>query len=575
MNAPHLILLAILLPGLTPTGWSQIPVLRRSDVVTMYQADRPVYEEYGVTVLAWGGRPTPKSLEAAQGVKFFGSVGMVTEFSRYHDRFPQTYEQGLCRDLEGQPFKVPWLTDHQHQGIPYWWCCTRQPVFRQYLSERVTDTVKAGAQGVHIDDHLGTAGALWMGGCFCDRCVEAFRAELGRVAAEDLAKLGIQDRSAFNFREVARSWLKEQPTRKIQDHPLWPRWRVFQLRGAAGFMEELRALAARTAERPIPMSANACLLWGPHLADFRALDYFSAEIEHHASARRFSDDPLVAYRLADAVNRPLASTASGGDWAFIKEQNLPGLVQGWIAFSYAAGHGLMAPHRQWCYTPQKGTHWYAGPKEKFAPLYQFVRQHASLFDGYENHADVTIAISHRTIDRDTGKVLAICNRLAATNLSYRLALGSDEIVNHPLSLEELQGAAPILVIERKDFTPADLKQLAKVESNRLLNNVDEVLAKTKPAVQVESPGTFRVLPRIKAGSAAIHLVNWAYDPARDGVSPALNVRLRLDLRALGVPAATEVRQFAPGAQPLTLPLQKAMVVVPQIGLWTVLELKGR
>jgi hypothetical protein len=38
--------------------------------------------------------------------------------------------------------------------------------------------------------------------------------------------------------------------------------------------------------------------------------------------RHFSDGPLVAYRLADAVGRPLASTGSGGDWAFIKEQNL-------------------------------------------------------------------------------------------------------------------------------------------------------------------------------------------------------------------------------------------------------------
>ena len=109
-------------------------------------------------------------------------------------------------------------------------------------------------------------------------------------------------------------------------------------------MAELRALAARIAGHPVPMGANAGLLWGPHLADYQSLDLFSAEIPHRAEARRFSDDPLVAYRLADAVGRPLASTASGGDWAFIKEQNLPGLVQGWIALSYAAGHGLMAPN---------------------------------------------------------------------------------------------------------------------------------------------------------------------------------------------------------------------------------------
>ena len=169
----------------------QIPVLKRSDVVFMTQADRLAYEDYGATAVAWGGKPTPQSLEQARGLKFFGSVGMVTEFDRYYERFPQTYEQGLCRGLDGQPYKVPWLTDLHHKGIPFWWCCTRQPLFRQYISERVVETVQAGADGVHVDDHLGTAGALWTGGCFCDRCVEEFHDYLKRWPTAELARQGI------------------------------------------------------------------------------------------------------------------------------------------------------------------------------------------------------------------------------------------------------------------------------------------------------------------------------------------------------------------------------------------------
>ena len=118
---------------------------------------------------------------------------MVTEFGRYYERFPQTYQQSLCRDVHGQPYKVPWLTDHQHKGVPYWWCCTRQPLFRQYLSERVVEIVRAGAAGVHIDDHLGTAGGLWLGGCFCDRCMEEFKDYLKTLPPEALAKFGIRD----------------------------------------------------------------------------------------------------------------------------------------------------------------------------------------------------------------------------------------------------------------------------------------------------------------------------------------------------------------------------------------------
>ena len=552
---------------------AQIPVLKRSDVVFMYQASRQTYQDYGATVLAWGGKPTAKSLEEAKDLKFFGSVGMVTEFSRYYERFPQTYEQGLCRDVQGQPFKVPWLTDHQHKGVPYWWCCTRQPLFRQYLSERVADTVKAGAAGVHIDDHLGTAGGIWQGGCFCDRCVEEFHDDLKSLPQDELARHSIRDPGNFNYRDAVRDWLKEKRTESFSS----------TRSGRNGVSTNCRARRSswknsarwRQDREPPGPGANACLLWGPHLSDYKSVDLFSAEIPHHAEARSFSDDPLVAYRLADAVGRPLASTASGGDCAFIKEQNLPGLVQGWIALGYAAGHCLMAPHRQWCYTPQKGTHWYDGPKDKFAPLFQFVRRNAALFDDYRNHADLTVAFSQRTFDRDAGKVIGLCNKLAAANISYRLALGGNEVVDHPLPAEDVRQAGRLLVVEPQDFSPADQQVLATAKPGQRFENAGQALTNVPPAVRVEMEGAVRVLPRVKPGSAVIHLVNWSYDAARDGVPPIKNVQLKLNLQTLGVAGTTQARLFAPGVQPAALPIEEATVTVPELGLWSVLELRSQ
>jgi hypothetical protein len=130
---------------------------------------------------------------------------------------------------------------------------------------------------------------------------------------------------------------------------------------------------------------------------------FSAETDHHASAKRFSDAPLFAYRMTDAVGRPYAATASGQDWAFIKESSLHGLVRGWIALSYAAGHCLMAPHRQWCHTQEKGTHWYEGPAERLAPVYQFVRRNAAWLDGFENHAELGLLVPHRAFVANPGR----------------------------------------------------------------------------------------------------------------------------------------------------------------------------
>lgn len=545
-----------------------LPVLQRSDVVFMYQASREIYQDYGATVLAWGGTPRPASLEAAANLKFFGSVGMVTEFSRYHERFPTNYEAGLCRDLQGQPYRVPWLTDHQHRGVPYWWCCTRQPVFRTYIRERVVETVKAGAHGVHIDDHLGTAGSLFVGGgCFCERCANEFKEDLRRDTPA-----GVNPQS-FDYPEVLRAWLAENRERKVEGHPLWPRWRAYQLRGAAKFMMELRELAARTAGRPMPMSANACLLWGPHLADFHSLDFFSAEIDHHASGLKFSAAPVVAYRMAEAVQRPLASTASGGDWAFIKEKNLPGLVRGWIALGYAAGHSLMAPNRQWCYTKAKGTHWYEGPKDKFAPLYRFVREHPALFDGCETHADVAIAYAQRTYDRRSSLLVQACDRLTANHVAYSLALGGDDVVIHPLPKNPLGRASRLLVLEPGDFSPADRQVLESVDAARKLNSVEDILAQVEPAVRPEPNAPVRLFPRAGPGRAVVHVLNWDYDPAADDVRPLAEVNLRLQLEKLGVGNATTGTLHRPGSAPIQVTLADGKASLKDPGLWSVLEIR--
>jgi hypothetical protein len=565
----HLLLAVLMAPAATP-------VLKHSDVVFMYAAPRSVFTEYGATVLAWGGTPTPESLAEAKGVRCFGSVGMVTEFASYYERFPDTYEQGLCRDVNGQPVKVPWLTDHKHKGIPYWWCCTNQPTTRTYLEERVVQTIKAGADGLHIDDHLGTSGGLWLGICFCDRCIEGFRGYLSSLTRAERDRLGIKDASGYDFRAAVRQWLAEAPGRKVTDHPLWPEWEVYQCHAAASFMKHLRSLAARTAGKPVPVAANAGLLWPRHLADYEALDMFSAETDHHAEIRKPDDAPVLAYRLAEAVGRPYASTASGGDWAFIKEHNLPGLVRCWIALSYAAGQRLMAPYRQWCYTPEKGTHWYDGPTDKFAPLYRFVRENAGLFDGYETLADVTLLMPHGSFVRDPGRWISMGCGLSAANVSYSVILAGDRTVPKPLSDAELRRAKPLVALDTTALEPADSRRLQeyrkRAPAHAVFDRLDDALAAVTPAVRITSTAPVRAFPRVKPRSAVVHLVNYAYDATRDDVTPQRDVIVTLDLTRLGVRNARRCTLVRPGMQPESLSINAGRITVPQLDLWAILKI---
>lgn len=74
-------------------------------------------------------------------------------------------------------------------------------------------------------DHIReAAGGLWLGTCFCDRCVEGFRTYLKGLPAAERARLGVADPDTFDFRAAAREWLAADPAgkRNVTGHPLWP-----------------------------------------------------------------------------------------------------------------------------------------------------------------------------------------------------------------------------------------------------------------------------------------------------------------------------------------------------------------
>ncbi len=64
------------------------------------------------------------------------------------------------------------------------------------------------------------------------------------------------------------------------------------------------------------------------------------------------------------------------------------------------------------------------------------------------------------------------------------------------------------------------------------------------------------------------------DSSDDRVRPLENLRLELDLDALGLAGATEAVLFSPGSQPVKLPITDRGVTVPELGLWAMVEIRG-
>jgi hypothetical protein len=367
------------------------PVLHHSEVVFMYAADDDAYRAYNATFVAWGGANTAEQVKRHHrlGVRCTGSMWCLTAGAENIHK-SAALREACAVDIEGKPVEVPWLFDHTYQGTKTYFGCTNHPEFRSLCCQRVREAMAGKADGLHVDDHLGTAGAAWwQGGGFCDWCMKAFREYLREHADEEqLDKASVSDIETFDYRELIRKYAKTRAEYKKVQHeiPLMDLFLNFQATAAAEHTRQLGLLAAEVAGHPVLLSANACIPNKAHEYVVKNLTHIVCEVRQNApEGVEKSDHAIEAYKLATKLGKPLASTASGQDWAFVKQHNCEELVRFWIALAYAHGQCFMVPHpkRQWCFNNELGTHWYAVPIEAYAPMYRFVRAQSVWLDGFE------------------------------------------------------------------------------------------------------------------------------------------------------------------------------------------------
>jgi hypothetical protein len=570
-----------------------VRLLKHSDVVSMYDASPEVCRAFAISIIGWGDRPRDEAdvdgfrkrvVEPLHriGVQYVGSVGMVTEFGLFMQQCPE-WEQAICLTPRGERLRVPWLWDHSYRGNPAYWFCTNDPRYRKFLREQVVLAARGGVDGVHIDDHLGASATSWLNGCYCDNCVTGFKAYLREhVSSERLQELGIRDVGTLSYRDFVRQWLDAHPGRHAAEAPLGSEYRVYQFRAAEALMAELRELAEKTAGRPLMFAANAGLPDTAQMTDYRVLTQFTAEVGQDAPSGldEANVNPVVAYKLAAALDRPLSATASGQDWAFIKANRRPELVRAWIAQAYAFGQFFMVPHHQWCYTEQLGTHWYDGPPEEYAPIYRFIREHPFLFDDQESPAEVAVLHSTgaaRQGDETDGEVV---RELLKVHLPFDMVVAGDEWVPARLTWEQVRRYQKVIVPPHLSLDAAQQRVIDELRrEGRLVEWEGRETLASLPTVWVEMTGVehvWAVLRERPTGeSAVLHLLNRDYDAAADRVRPTGRFTVTVRAGRSGREFRTAVL-YAPGAEPRPLKVSRdggsISFEVPSLSLWTVVQL---
>ncbi len=562
--------------------------IRRSDVVFMY--DNPArYEDYGCTVLGWAGRADAKRIEEAhdKGVRLFAtSVGFRTEGRRVID-FTDQFLDACCYDFAGEPIRVPWLWDHEYKGHPYYWWCTNSPEFRDYLERRLQQIMPTRPDGMHIDDYSGTAGCVtWLQGCFCRHCMAGFRAYLGKsVPKEKLAELGIEGLAKFDYGEFLKAQGVEPEDYRTRraSLPLAAEFLDFQVKANTAFVAAYRRRAEEVRGAPLTLCVNSGLSQPQTLAIAPHLSYFCCEVPHRAANGKPPVHPIYVYKLADGLDRPVTSTASGHDWAFVNEHTRPGLVRTWTALSYAFGHNFMAPNRQWCYTKEKGTHWYEGPTAEYAWLYRFVRDHARILDGYEAIAPVAVVYDNAARRRGKANVEPVCTALARRNVPFTVVVAGDDWLPYRIDAEKLAGFRAVIVTGNLAMEGPQREAIEAVrKQGRLVVWPDEMALEKVAGVPVRIEGSDhvmavpRAIPGKRQAPVVVHLLNRRYDAEKDAMvaQKGFTLHVRRDLVAGRKPAKAILH--APKCEPVTVPIQAGetalSVTIPELKLWTILEL---
>jgi len=531
------------------------------------------------------------------------NVDLITATPREFSRRPELLD-ARCRDHSGELVVVPWFTQLEDGESQAWWSCTNHPAYRAHVRDRVRQGFEAGANALHVDDIAGSGNVFGLGGCFCEWCLRGFPDYLRkRLTPRQLAWHGIRDLHRLDYGAMVKARIGDiKELRRAYWHrevcPLVQEYARYSSRRAAAFAAELGELARELGGPDTPLCVNAWSLDPMYTAFYAIGDYFGAEVNHLSVDARGTALPegndslasmlvdeeraVLAYRIADALGKPLCATLPGGNYGFLRKTNALNLLRRWEALAYASGHHFMHAERGWVENGHFDT-----PPQVAAWALGFVDAHRGLFDGYEPIKQVGLFYDlARERYRWRSPAHRIVRQLANANVHFGVVIGWDDWADCPLAETDV-AAYPVVVVPDPERVNPQCRALVQnwLASRRAVpwTGVKQLTARVEPLVTLAEPRPVWVLPRSKPNNRAapivVHLLNRSYDLATDTIARQENLVIRLAPPLLDGRRIAEATLFSPAAKPTPLELTPAPagvdVSVPRLGIWGILHIPWR
>ena len=501
-----------------------------SDVIGFTFGNPNDYISYKVDFVTWGHafqsqdskwEYFSRRIQSAKtvGIRSSALIGTRTFWRGFIDYTKKDIKEFCCKKVDGTPVLLK-KGEKNYKGHPPYWFCTNHPIFREYLKNITKIAMQFNPDGFMMDDPGGTAvAALWHDGCYCKYCISQFREYLGaNFSQKELEEKGITDITHFDLRKYHKRY-SDLPTKK---RPLREEIIKFQFEASVEMYREIAGYAIEQRGKNILISGNIDPSNRYQGALFNGVDYFACECPMQASTGSLpTGRNLLAFKVGEALKRPVAIVGRGRDHAHVEKMKLPGMVRCWIAEAYAYGNYFMAPYNLWAYSKEKGPHHFRLPhhEELIAPLYHFIKRHRAYFDKYESLAKVAIVHSLETHQFGPDRMSPLINKLAELNLPFNIIISGGSVLDVSLHCGELKKYKSILLPPHADLNSKDLKTLEEYSRNggvvvRKLKDLDmttRIIIDQGNTVRA----SIRCIPNNPKKAVIIHLLNRKYDQNKD------------------------------------------------------------
>ncbi|MEM6765085.1 MAG: T9SS type A sorting domain-containing protein [Bacteroidota bacterium] len=592
-------------------------VAKRSEVVFFHrpdQADLPneTFAQYQATWTGWGYGYNKRIIDTHHdnGVKFM--AGISAGNLRTTTAEAQDLLDAVCLDLNGELINS---SGTGFLGISFYRMCINDPLWQGYLKRSLETAISNGADGVKFDTPCGSPGhpqVYWTGaGCSCEDCMAMFRTHLDeKYSEEELAEFGIEDIDSFDyFRDIVKKYAstREEYKEQFGSIPLLREFIVAQQVAAKNVITGLNDYA-RTLSDDILMSTNAWHLfpynlYGASFADvFVAEMPYGAEYENEWVTNEFGKVISPTYKLGEALGKPLFVSPTINDWKNLQnyddnnpENDLVNLSKLWIAGTYALGAHFMVPlNYDWT------SHNYYGQFEDYGPIYSFISDNNTLFDGYELTKKVGVLYDNASAYnfRHPRNALTnvylnsyheICGMLTDNQMPWGVvAAGGDLFIDNKISKAEIEAEYEFLVVPENSLLLGGQKQVIDelvaegkaMYWNNSLHGISDIHQKVAPVMEVESPGDVWILPREsqqKEAPLVLHVLSKEYDKSTDLISPQSDLKINLKEELFSGKKVVKVVFHTPEQEELPLSFSSEAdgisLSIPELAYWGIIEIQ--